>query len=40
MWTPCGSPYLFAFAPWVGRWKPLRKGRRAHQDGIEHMIEA
>jgi ribonuclease BN (tRNA processing enzyme) len=35
-------PYLYAFAPWVGRWKPLRvhgpSGRRP-EDGIKHMIE-
>jgi phosphoribosyl 1,2-cyclic phosphodiesterase len=35
-------PYLFAFAPWVGRWKPLRvhgPSGRTPKDGIEHMIE-
>ncbi len=35
-------PYLFAFAPWVGRWKPLRvhgPSGRTPKDGIAHMIE-
>ena len=35
-------PYLFAFAPWVGRWKPLRvhgPSGRTPKDGIRHMIE-
>ncbi len=35
-------PYLYAFAPWVGRWKPLRvhgPSGRTPQDGIGHMIE-
>ena len=35
-------PYLFAFAPWVGRWKPLRvhgPSGRTPKDGIGHMIE-
>ena len=35
-------PYLYAFSPWVGRWKPLRvhgPSGRTPQDGIAHMIE-
>ena len=35
-------PYLYAFAPWVGRWKPLRvhgPSGRTEKDGIGHMIE-
>ena len=35
-------PYLYAFAPWVGRWKPLRvhgPSGRTEKDGIKHMIE-
>jgi ribonuclease Z len=35
-------PYLFAFAPWMGRWKPLRvhgPSGRTPKDGIKHMIE-
>ena len=31
-------PYLFAFAPWTGRWKPLRvhgPSGRTPEDGIE-----
>ena len=35
-------PYLYAFAPWVGRWKPLRvhgPSGRTEQDGLKHMIE-
>ena len=35
-------PYLYAFAPWVGRWKPLRvhgPSGRTPKDGIRHMIE-
>ena len=35
-------PYLFAFAPWMGRWKPLRvhgPSGRSPRDGIKHMIE-
>ena len=35
-------PYLFAFAPWMGRWKPLRvhgPSGRGPKDGIKHMIE-
>ena len=34
-------PYLFAFAPWMGRWKPLRvhgPSGRTPRDGIKHMI--
>src|SRR5262245_2097233 len=34
-------PYLFAFAPWMGRWKPLRvhgPSGRTPKDGIKHMI--
>jgi ribonuclease Z len=34
-------PYLYCFAPWAGRWKPLRvygpSGRTKHE-GIAHMI--
>ena len=35
-------PYLYAFAPWVGRWKPLRvhgPSGRTPKDGTKHMIE-
>ena len=35
-------PYLFAFAPWMGRWKPLRvhgPSGRTPKDGIKYMIE-
>ncbi|WP_461512903.1 guanitoxin biosynthesis MBL fold metallo-hydrolase GntH [Rhizobium mongolense] len=35
-------PYLFAFAPWMGRWKPLRvhgPSGRTPEDGIKTMIE-
>ena len=35
-------PYLYAFAPWMGRWKPLRvhgPSGRTPKDGIKHMIE-
>ena len=35
-------PYLYAFAPWMGRWKPLRvhgPSGRTPKDGITHMIE-
>jgi ribonuclease Z len=35
-------PYIFAFAPWMGRWKPLRvhgPSGRTPQDGIKTMIE-
>lgn len=35
-------PYLFAFAPWMARWKPLRvhgPSGRTPRDGIKHMIE-
>src|SRR5260221_8036258 len=35
-------PYIFAFAPWLGRWKPLRvngPSGRTPQDGIKYMIE-
>ena len=35
-------PYLYAFAPWMGRWKPLRvhgPSGRTPKDGIGHMIE-
>ena len=34
-------PYLFAFAPWMARWKPLRvhgPSGRTPRDGIQHMI--
>jgi hypothetical protein len=34
--------YIFAFAPWMGRWKPLRVHGplgRTPQDGIKYMIE-
>ncbi|RVG73138.1 guanitoxin biosynthesis MBL fold metallo-hydrolase GntH [Sinorhizobium meliloti] len=36
-------PYLYAFAPWVGRWKPLRvhgPSGRTPKDGTKAMIEA
>ena len=35
-------PYIYAFAPWMGRWKPLRvhgPSGRTKEDGIKHMIE-
>jgi|SRR5208337_1497499 len=35
-------PYLFGFAPWMARWKPLRvhgPSGRTPRDGIKHMIE-
>ena len=35
-------PYIFAFAPWMGRWKPLRvhgPSGRTPKDGIKYMIE-
>ena len=35
-------PYMYAFAPWMGRWKPLRvhgPSGRTPQDGIKYMIE-
>ena len=35
-------PYLYAFAPWMGRWKPLRvhgPSGRTPKDGIKHMVE-
>lgn len=35
-------PYIFAFAPWMGRWKPLRvhgPSGRTPKDGIKHMID-
>ena len=35
-------PYLYAFAPWIGRWKPLRvhgPSGRTPKDGIKSMIE-
>ena len=35
-------PYIYAFAPWMGRWKPLRvhgPSGRTPQDGIKYMIE-
>ena len=35
-------PYLYAFAPWMLRWKPLRvhgPSGRTPQDGIKYMIE-
>ena len=35
-------PYLYAFAPWMGRWKPLRvhgPSGRSTKDGIKTMIE-
>ena len=35
-------PYLYAFAPWMGRWKPLRvhgPSGRTPKDGIKTMIE-
>ncbi|WP_260690716.1 MBL fold metallo-hydrolase [Rhizobium leguminosarum] len=34
-------PYLYAFAPWMGRWKPLRvhgPSGRTPKDGIKTMI--
>lgn len=34
-------PYLYAFAPWMARWKPLRvhgPSGRTERDGIKHMI--
>jgi ribonuclease BN (tRNA processing enzyme) len=35
-------PYLYAFAPWMLRWKPLRvhgPSGRTSREGIKHMIE-
>ena len=35
-------PYMYAFAPWMARWKPLRvygPSGRTPKDGIKHMIE-
>jgi len=35
-------PYIFAFAPWMGRWKPMRvtgPSGRTPQDGIKTMID-
>ena len=35
-------PYIFAFAPWMGRWKPLRvhgPSGRTPKDGIKHLID-
>jgi ribonuclease Z len=35
-------PYLYAFAPWMGRWKPLRvhaPSGRTPKDGIKHTVE-
>jgi ribonuclease BN (tRNA processing enzyme) len=35
-------PYLYAFAPWMGRWKPLRvhgPSGRSVKDGTKYMIE-
>ena len=35
-------PYLYAFAPWMGRWKPLRvhgPSGRTPREGIRHLIE-
>ncbi len=35
-------PYIYAFAPWMGRWKPLRvhgPSGRTPQDGTKYMIE-
>ena len=35
-------PYIYAFAPWMGRWKPLRvhgPSGRTPKDGIKYMIE-
>lgn len=35
-------PYIYCFAPWMGRWKPLRvtgPSGRTPQDGIKYMIE-
>jgi len=35
-------PYLYAFAPWMLRWKPLRvhgPSGRTEKDGIKYMIE-
>lgn len=35
-------PYIYAFSPWVGRWKPLRvhgPSGRTPKDGIKSMIE-
>ena len=34
-------PYLYAFAPWMARWKPLRvhgPSGRTERDGVKHMI--
>ena len=35
-------PYLFAFAPWMARWKPLRvhgPSGRTPKDGVKYMID-
>lgn len=35
-------PYLYGFAPWMGRWKPLRvhgPSGRTPRDGTKHMID-
>ena len=35
-------PYIYAFAPWMGRWKPLRvhgPSGRTPEDGTKYMIE-
>ena len=35
-------PYMYAFAPWMARWKPLRvhgPSGRTEKDGIKYMIE-
>jgi ribonuclease Z len=35
-------PYIYAFSPWLGRWKPLRvtgPSGRTPRDGIKSMIE-
>ncbi|HEY1339339.1 MAG TPA: guanitoxin biosynthesis MBL fold metallo-hydrolase GntH, partial [Bryobacteraceae bacterium] len=35
-------PYLYAFAPWMGRWKPLRvhgPSGRTPRDGLRHLVE-
>ena len=35
-------PYLFCFAPWAGRWKPLRvvgPSGRTPEDGTKYMVE-
>ena len=36
-------PYLYCFAPWMARWKPLRvhgPSGRTPRDGIKHMIDS